>query len=114
RRLTLTDLAALCLPCLESGDLGGVGALHLNQQRVVEAVLVEAAEEVEPTLPLAGLGEGVDGGGQLAVHLLNLGGAGLAGRFALLRGVGLAGHCWLLSGSGRGASMARSASSIHV
>src|SRR5699024_2810538 len=104
--LALADLSPLGLPCLESGHAAGGRALHEDQHGVVEAVVVEAAEVVEPALPRAALGEVCDGGGEVVLHLLDLGGTGFAGCFSLGAGRGLAGHGLAPFGGAGGLSLA--------
>ncbi|MEL4506159.1 hypothetical protein AAEX63_05380 [Luteococcus sp. H138] len=67
------DLAVeALLPGAVAGDQGGVGALRPDQDGVVEAVLVEAARDAQPGLPLLGAGEVGDLVGDLRVQVLEL------------------------------------------
>ena len=49
--LALADEAVQLAPGVVPGDPSGVGALQHDEQRVVEAVVMEAALHVEPVLP---------------------------------------------------------------
>src|SRR5690606_12553248 len=67
--LTFTHPPAHRVPSFDSGDPGGVGALKLDQDQVVEAVAVEAAGEAEPGPPRVGVGECGDLVDELGVQL---------------------------------------------
>ena len=70
---TAGDLAVeALLPGAVARDQGGVGALGPDQDGVVEAVLVEAARDAQPGLPLCGAGEVGDFVGDLRVQVLEL------------------------------------------
>ena len=62
--LALADEAVQLAPGVVPGDPGGVGALQHDEQRVVEAVVVEPALHGEPVLPALRAGELCDPLGQ--------------------------------------------------
>jgi hypothetical protein len=76
--LALAHEAVKVAPCVVAGDAGGVGSLRHDEQRVVEAVVVEAALNGEPVLPSFRAGELCDALGQ-AIEDVGLGGSGHGG-----------------------------------
>ncbi len=77
--LPLVHLTPELTPYLIAGDVGGVGPLRANEQRVVERVRVKSAGHVQPGGPLVAAGQALDASGQLGMQLGELVLAAFAG-----------------------------------